>query len=319
MLAGPSLPVRARAVGRGPRGPGGAGSVPGRGGHRRPHRLHFAVWLRREAGGSASSPQVRCLGRGRTEEPARPRSGTPRHSPPPGPARTSRGFDLSPGPAHASPGGLGLDGARGSAPARGSAGVRPSEVQPAPGSRTPGGAALALRGEDERGWPREKQVPGLRDTWLCPQLPLAPAAGGARGAWGDADCPERSGTAAGGAREGGGAPGRGAGGARGALGPCPLPLPRGCGAGPEVPVEPRRSSRSGDTCPCLPAELPPSARSAARPLMFHRGSVPQLTHTGPRFNPPRARPGTAEKTALVLVIKVVMSETLFNLGCLCQI
>lgn len=113
--------------------------MPGRGGHRRPHRLHFAVWLRREAGGSASSPQVRCLGRGRTEEPARPRSGTPRHSPPPGLACTSRGFDRSPGPAHASPGGLGLDGARGSAPARGSAGVRPSEVQPAPGSRTPAG------------------------------------------------------------------------------------------------------------------------------------------------------------------------------------
>lgn len=105
-------------------------------------------------------------------------------------------------------------------------------------------------------------------------------------------------------------------GARGGLGPCPLPLPLGCGAGTEVPVEPRRSSRSGDTCPCLPAELPPSTRSAARPLMFHRGSVPQLTHTGPRLNPPRARPGTAEKTCCCFGYKSSYVRDAVQLGML---
>lgn len=58
-------PWGARPVGR-----AGRARCRGRGGHRRPHGLHFAVWLRREAGGSASSPQVRRLG-GR-EEPLAP-------------------------------------------------------------------------------------------------------------------------------------------------------------------------------------------------------------------------------------------------------
>lgn len=76
------------------------------------------------------------------------------------------------------------------------------------------------------------------------------------------DCPERSGAAAGGALKGGG-------GAERAQAVRCGPVPSGL----------RRSN--GEASPCLPAELLPNTPSAARPLMFHRGPVSQLTHTRP--------------------------------------
>lgn len=118
-------PWGARPVGR-----AGRARCRGRGGHRRPHGLHFAVWLRREAGGSASSPQVRRLG-GR-EEPLAPA--------PPAPLAPPRGSAAAPALLrHRSgtrPQPRGVDGAPGNAP--GAAAARGSGLGRCPAE---GGAA----------------------------------------------------------------------------------------------------------------------------------------------------------------------------------
>lgn len=187
-------------------GPGRA-RCQGRGGHRRPHRLHFAVWLRREAEGSASSPQVSRLG-GR-EEPAGRDSRAPRPSPRPGPAGSSRTAGGSPpapallthrpggsapGPGHCRTGWS--PGQRSRSRGRPRLGARQvsgrGRCRPPQGAASPAGAALAPRSWDEVWWPREKQIPGYLPPPAAPPRRRIRRAGprlaaeGAGGTWGDA-------------------------------------------------------------------------------------------------------------------------------------
>lgn len=161
---------------------------------------------------------------------------------------------------------------------RGSAGVRLREVPPAPGSRTPGGSCP---GAAERG--RAPVASGEVGTGTPGHLPppAAPPRRRVRRAglrlWGREE-PGRCVTALSRAGQRQAGPLKAAGGARCRRG-CGA-VPAGCGAGRS-----RRSSRHRETSRCLPAGLPPNARSAARPPMFHRGPVPQLTHTRPPAQP----------------------------------